>query len=606
MGDSLTMDGSLTIVSAAESRFSARSLVAIAAMMGVPAQHFELADNDSPLDLTSRLRDAGCGAVVLDSFVAARLRQTVPSPAAAFAGFDSVLIYGFAEPRAGGLAAWITAGALHDVAPVGDSSGYSISSIRPKLTRQFSGLSFTIAGQHHPLAFRASPRGAFEPLISAGGKPVLAVVNDSGRDLFLLCSSAVLDLHDTASVDKLPLDDYPRLLPWLIFIRHAFGDRCWHNPWPRANLIIDDPLLRPRYGFLSYDSLIDAMRLHRFATTVAFIPWNYRRSSRHTAQLFAANRDLLSLCVHGCDHTGGEFLSRDENLLRHKARTALARMNQHRDSTGVAFDPVMVFPQGGFSTAALRALAEEGYLCAVNSGVLPVDHEAGDLTVGDLLNSAVTAYDGVPVFRRHYPRSIAPFALDLFLGNPALIVEHHGYFKNGYDEVGDFMRRLNALEPRLSWEPLGQALCGTALYKKTGAATAQVRFHTHRVTLRNPFPARTTFSFSLRLSSTTSRAPLIRSEARIAYQLDGDVLSGEFELAAGAETTLEVISSHEHHVPRPAPGLRYGASVAARRYLSEFRDKYLARNERLLALSRKFVSSSARSTTPVANPDSPD
>jgi hypothetical protein len=84
------------------------------------------------------------------------------------------------------------------------------------------------------------------------------------------------------------------------------------------------------------------------------------------------------------------------------------------------------------------------------------------------------------------------------------------------------------------------------------------------------------------------------------------VLRGEFELAAGAETTLEVISSRQHHVPRPAPGLRYGASVAARRYLSEFRDNYLARNERLLALSRKFVSSSARSTTPVANPDSPD
>jgi hypothetical protein len=576
-------------------------------MMGVRAQHFELADNDSPLDLTSRLRDAGCRAVVLDTIVAARLRDYVSSPAAPFAGFDSVLIYGFADPPAGELATWFAMGAPRGVAPVRDSSiVYSISSAWPNLTRQFSGLSFTVAAPHHTLAFRASPRGAFEPLITAGGQPVLAVVHDSGRDLFLLCSTAVLDLNASASVDGLSLDEYPKLLPWLIFIRQVFGDRCWHNPWPRANLIIDDPLLRPRYGFLSYGSLLDAMRTHRFATTIAFIPWNYRRSSRRTSQLFDANRDILSLCVHGCDHTGGEFLSRDENLLRHKARTALARMNDHRDSTGVPFDPVMVFPQGGFSTTALRAVAEEGYLCAVNSSVFPADYEAGDFTVGELLDSAVTAYDGVPVFKRHYPRSLAPFALDLFLGNPVLVVEHHGYFKQGYDEVGDFMHRLNALEPRLSWEPLGQVLSGAALYKKTGTATAEVRFHTHRVTLRNPFPVRTTFSFSMLLHSPARGQPLVRSQAPVAYQLEGDVLSGEFELDTGGETVLEIVSSHEHRVPRPTLGLRYGAAVAARRYLSEFRDNYLARNDRLLALSRRFVGSAGSNAAPAPNLDSPD
>ena len=41
-------------------------------------------------------------------------------------------------------------------------------------------------------------------------------------------------------------------------------------------------------------------------------------------------------------------------------------MQELRERTGLEYDPVMVFPQGGFCKAALRALDAEGFLAALS------------------------------------------------------------------------------------------------------------------------------------------------------------------------------------------------------------------------------------------------
>ncbi|MGH8012276.1 MAG: hypothetical protein ACREQ4_07250 [Candidatus Binataceae bacterium] len=51
-------------------------------------------------------------------------------------------------------------------------------------------------------------------------------------------------------------------MPWLIFLRDAFGEYCWDNYQPRAAFTIDDPLLRPSYGFVSYTELLEQARAH--------------------------------------------------------------------------------------------------------------------------------------------------------------------------------------------------------------------------------------------------------------------------------------------------------------------------------------------------------
>ena len=159
---------------------------------------------------------------------------------------------------------------------------------------------------------------AATPIIDCDGAPFFAVLQRGGTELFLLASSDVVDLNAPAPSGELQPEDYPRLLPWLLFMRRALGDRCWNNPAPKACLVIDDPPLWPRYGFLSFSALADSMQSTNFKTTIAFIPWNYSRSAAATADLFRRNASALSLCVHGCDHTGGEFASNDIDALRQK------------------------------------------------------------------------------------------------------------------------------------------------------------------------------------------------------------------------------------------------------------------------------------------------
>ena len=46
-------------------------------------------------------------------------------------------------------------------------------------------------------------------------------------------------------------------VPAIFFMRVAFSDQCWHNPDPGAGIVIDDPLLKKNYGFISFPSCLD-------------------------------------------------------------------------------------------------------------------------------------------------------------------------------------------------------------------------------------------------------------------------------------------------------------------------------------------------------------
>ena len=132
-----------------------------------------------------------------------------------------------------------------------------------------------------------------------------------------------------------------------------------------ACLVIDDPLLKPRYGCLDYRKLLEAMKEHNFFTEIAFIPWNYKRSDAKTVKLLADNPDYFGICIHGCNHTYNEFGGSNYKELSNLSATAMWRMEQHKRLTGLSYDPVMVFPQGLFSSVAMLALKKQGFLAAL-------------------------------------------------------------------------------------------------------------------------------------------------------------------------------------------------------------------------------------------------
>lgn len=219
-----------------------------------------------------------------------------------------------------------------------------------------------------------------------------------------------------------------------------------------ACLIIDDPLLRPRYGCLDYDYLLQAMKDHDFFTEIAFIPRNYGRSAPGTVRLFADNPDRYAICVHGCDHLASEFGGEDYEQLRHRAATALRRMEEHKRRTGLAYDPVFVFPQGRFSSVAVKALKDAGYFAAFNSTIHAMD--ADEPPAIECRHPATTMYHEFPLFLRRYPRNRREIAEDMEAGRPIVLVEHHGAFRDGYGAITNLVDWINSLG-KVKWTSLG-------------------------------------------------------------------------------------------------------------------------------------------------------
>lgn len=496
-----------------------------------------------------------------------------------------VFVYGMnsTERHASVLRA-LSSGGLMGVQPVPTpESTFHISRDHREYCDSFSGLPVRAVDPETDAGFiEGMPRNTQSVLVRVGHQPFFVRIDRGNVVLFLAACTDLADLEERISSDAGLLPRFSSLVPLMIFLRAALGDRAWHSDRAQACFIIDDPLLKKRYGFLDYSRLLEAMAGQKFCASVAFIPWNYRRSQEDVAELFSDARSPLSLCIHGCDHTLAEFGTTSSGLLEAKARLALERMQIQSERIGIPFDGVMVFPQGLFSCESIRALDACGYVAAVNTDVCPSNMPQG-LTLRDLLDVAVTRFGGFPLFARHYPRDPAEFAFDLFLGKPALVVEHHGYFRNGYEEFGAFARQLDSLDGELEWNNLATVCSRASLKRATAEGDVHVRFYTNRFQLMNRNAWSQTYTL-FRQWPRDSQLPSVMLNGRpcIGETKHGN-LTITLELKPGEACELRILtrSSANNSTRSWKPTAAYQARVFLRRMLCEFRDDYVETNELL-------------------------
>ena len=401
---------------------------------------------------------------------------------------EHVFTYGFQPTdRHGAVLRHVSSSALLGVHKLDADAKFRIAEGHREWCGPFSGLSLGGVDATRESCFLEGPGGQVrDTMIRAGDEPFFVRIARGGSQLFFSASGELADLDDNVPRPARPLSWFSRLIPLMMFLRGALGDRLWHNDSPQACFIIDDPLLTARYGFLEYRRLVEVMHRQKFSTSIAFIPWNYRRSTHEVAALLSSNQQRVpSLCVHGCDHTDAEFETHDFDSLRGRAQTALERMRAHGRLSGVPFDDVMVFPRGRFSAEAVAALKASGYLATVNGDAWPAHMRH---TLRDLLAVAVTRFADFPLFGRRYPRDLAEFAFDLFAGKPVLAAEHHGYFRDGYGALSAFVERLNGLDPRLEWTNLA-TICSRACLTRTAPGVdggdIHVQFYASRFSVQN-------------------------------------------------------------------------------------------------------------------------
>ena len=465
---------------------------------------------------------------------------------------------------------------------------YQVSDTEREITHEFSGLAFgpINTGIDFGLVLNQQHTG-FSNVVSINNLPMFASLKKRNTRVFLL---ACRDIADLDAPTEVPTDVswparayFSRLVPAMMFLRHVFQDKLWHNSRRYANFIIDDPLLRESYGFLNYAQLLQKMDRCEFTTTIAFIPWNYRRTSASVARVFRERSDRFSICLHGCNHTEGEFASTKVRQLNTQLHLGTQRMRAHEQSTGLSYAEVMVFPQGKFSTASLELLKCHNYLAAVNSSAIPMDlGEAHGLTVADFLAPAISKYGDFPLFVRRYPGTVADFAFDLFLGKPALLVEHHNYFKNGYDKIQECVTQINSLSTNLQWTNLADLISNTYLERAISEDKMDCKIFANHQIIHNKGFIERQYIIQKHESGRVPIKNLLVNGKDYPYKIEDNHLRMCVVIPPEDSIEISINYENEYGYERDLRSINSDISVYTRRFLSEFRDNYIQRNEGLI------------------------
>jgi len=420
-------------------------------------------------------------------------------------------------------------------------------------------------------------RESLQSILSTNHGHLFVSTKCHGANLFLNSSANVIDVAAPCRKYFDVRENACTTVPIIMYARWAFG--VGHASEIGASLIVDDPPLKPRYGFLRYQDALRLMDEHNFATTVAFIPWNWRRTDARTVQLFHQHPDRLSLCIHGCDHTAKEFAERSTAILNKRINVATHRMRLFGTRTRLRPDGVMLFPQGAFSESAARALKLNGFLAAVNTEVVPIHKDENKTTVGDLFGQAIMKYASFPMFTRRYlAHGVENFAFDGLLGKPCFIAAHHDDFAGDARILLHVIAKLNSLNWNLRWRSLGNAINRHFSVRNGSDSSTRVEMYGSSLAYNNSRGSLEPTIFTKEEGDWERVQAVTVNGVSVDYFHHGGYLRFGAMIPPNENAEVRIVYSAEPTLPSNEEGVNYRAKAVLRRYLSEFRDNYLSRH----------------------------
>ena len=420
-------------------------------------------------------------------------------------------------------------------------------------------------------------KGNAVSIISVDHGAAFLRIEYNGVAVFLSTSKKIIDIDSELTSQNFDVrHNFLSAVPIVLYIKWAFRDACWNAPETNACLVIDDPVLKPTHGFVNFQELLSLMKRHKFSTNIAFIPWNWRRSSPEVVRLFTENPENYSISVHGCDHTRAEFGGADRWRLYWKTRQALDRMNRHESITGICHDRVMVFPQGIFSEAAMSALKHSGLIAAVNSDVISSDSQPRAVTISEVWDIAVMGYSDFPIFTRRYPwEGIANFAFDVMLGKPAIVLIHHDYCSDHCARLIDFIKGLNALKCPLTWSSLGEVVRRSYRQREVSPDVVELEMYGTELRIENRSGRRKRYLIRRRESEPSGIKEVRVGSEEMVWNFHNDRIDFEVELDPGENRIIAIKFQDLDGKEQCEETASYKAKAMLRRYLCELRDNYV-------------------------------
>jgi hypothetical protein len=486
----------------------------------------------------------------------------------------SVFVYGFqATDPCRALLRQITGDPEADVRGI-DSSPLTVSvtDAFPDMCGPMSDLRIKLEPGAADAALVIRHGSGLQSIVAAPEGHLFAGFSYSGVRFFADASLAIVDVRERAATHFDVKKRFAGAVSVVMYLKWSFRGVCWTAPETNACVIIDDPPLWPRYGFLDFGELLQLANKQTFAATIAFIPWNWRRTNRDTVAAFQRNSGKLSVCVHGCDHTRGEFAARSPELLDRKLKTARDRMRSLLSKTELDHENVMVFPQGAFSPEAASALKRNGFVAAVNTRIAPADDASNETTLADLWSVAMARYGGFSIYTRRYiDHGIENFAFDGILGKPCFVAGHHDLFRDHGSELTEFLRQLASLRWNLCWRTLGDAVCRSYSIRRDGGTTI-IRMFAEQLHIENMEPVRRRIWVVKQEPQVASLKNVTVNQDVVAYDYMDGCLRLIVDIPPGRTAYIRC-AYHEQPDAFPASEpVSYRLRVRVRRYLSELRD----------------------------------
>lgn len=475
------------------------------------------------------------------------------------------------------LARTLTNDGSASLVPVSAKAEWSVTGGWPEICRSLSGVLVAAAGDatETGLVFDEAKSHAAK-IITSGKATGFAKLAYRSAPVFL-STGALIDVEAPLAGRVFDIrTHFLSAAPVVLYVKWAFAATAWQPPETCACLVIDDPLLRPRYGFLNFEELSQLMARVNFSSNIAFIPWNWKRNSPKTVRLFREHPERFSLSIHGCDHTGGSFGSRHRGELAWKSRKALERMARLQARTGLAYDPVMVFPQGVFSEAAMAALKHCRFTGTVNSEVISADPAPRTITIADFWDVAVMNYSDFPIFTRRYPWvGLENFAFDILLGKPCIVCVHHNDCHDHCRHVAEFMERLTRLNAPLRWTNLTEVVRRGFRQRERSPGVVEVEMYGSEARVENRSKEDKIFRFTKRESAPQEILEIRTAAGPVKWTAADQRVTFEIELQAGERQSVTVAFREIDLEGFTGGKFAYKLKVAARRYLCEFRDNYV-------------------------------
>jgi hypothetical protein len=189
-------------------------------------------------------------------------------------------------------------------------------------------------------------------------------------------------------------------------------------------------------------------------------------------------------------------------------------------------------------------------------------------------------YGTFPIFTRRYlNHGIENFAFDALLGKPCLIAAHHDVFRDHARDLVDLVERLNSLKWNLVWRPLSEVIRRSFTIRRLDDGTSFIQMFASSLAVENPdAEAQETFLLKEEVDPERVEAVWV-NRTPVEFSVQSGYLRVRLTVLPGETAQVRIAYRDSGEAIPHRDTTRTRIKVAAKRYLSEFRDNYLSRND---------------------------